>query len=554
MNTPTTTASGLDVITIELVKNALNSAALEMQATIERTAYSQGIREVGDVSSSMFDAQGRLIAQAVAMPVQLAGSGVAMKQVLESFPVESMSEGDIFILNDPFQGGSHPPDLILTMPYYLDGELVGFGCSYAHHTDVGGMSPGSSPPTSTEIYQEGLLIPPLRLMEKGEWNETLVGILRTNSRLPDMLLGDVRAQVASLRIGRDRLIEIMERFGRTTIDAATDELLARTLLGFRRAIGGVPDGVYEFEDYLDDDGIDRGVAIPIHVTVTVAGEHITVDFTGTADQVRGSLNCPRANSLSAVYATLKLVVDPEDLVANNEGIYEAIDVILPEESLLNPRSPGAVSSRPETQARIGNVVMGAMAQALPLTAVAQDSGQSAVYRLSGNHPRTGKRFYKNEVIVGGWGAQSYRNGPDAADFPASNMSNGPIEAIEMDFPVRIERYELRADSGGDGQYRGGMGLIREVRALTDIELSVRAERQIIAPHGIEGGKDAEVGAWYLERADGTTEKLLDKQGGLAFRTGDLLRVLTPGGGGYGDPALRDRDDIERDRREGKTTR
>jgi len=547
----TSTGAETDIITIELVKNALNSAALEMQATIERTAYSQGIREVGDVSSSMFDARGRLIAQAVAMPVQLAGSGVAMKQVLASFPIETMSPGDIFILNDPFQGGSHPPDLILTMPYYLDDELVGFGCSYAHHTDVGGMSPGSSPPTSTEIYQEGLLIPPLRLMVRGEWNETLIGILRTNSRLPDMLLGDVRAQVASLTIGHERLVEIMRRFGRETIDTATDELLARTLQGFRRAIEAVPDGVYEFEDFLDDDGIDRGTPIPIRTAVTIEGDHITVDFTGTSGQVRGSLNCPRANSLSAVYATLKLVIDPEDQVANNEGIYEAIDVILPEGSLLNPHAPAAVSSRPETQARIGNVVMGAMAKALPQTAVAQDSGQSAVYRLSGNHPRTGKRFYKNEVIVGGWGAQSYRNGPDAADFPASNMSNGPVEAIEMDFPVRIERYELRADSGGEGRYRGGLGLIREVRALSDMELSVRAERQIIPPHGIEGGDDGEVGAWIMERADGTVEKLADKQGGLQFRAGDLLRVLTPGGGGYGDPATRSPEDIDRDLRQGK---
>jgi N-methylhydantoinase B len=536
----------VDVITIELVKNALNSAALEMQATIERTAYSQGIREVGDVSSSLFDREGRLIAQAVAQPVQLAGAAVALRHILAAYPADSMHEGDAFILNDPFQGGSHAPDLIIVMPFYLEGALLGFGCSYAHHTDVGGMSPGSSAPMATEIYQEGLLIPPLRLIEDDVWNPTLVAMISTNSRLPHLVMGDLRAQVASLRIGKDRLLEIIDRFGLATINTATEELLRRTSEGFRRAIQEIPDGVYTYEDFLDDDGVDIGVPIPIRVAITIAGDSIKVDFTGTAKQVKGSLNCPNANSVSAIYATLKLVIDPHDLVHNNEGVYEVIEIVLPEGSLLNPLSPAAVSSRPETQARIGNVIMGAMAQALPEGAVAQDSGQVAVYRISGTHPRTGKRFYRNEVVVGGWGGQSYRNGPDAADFPSSNMSNGPVEALEMDFPVRVERYELRADSAGDGQYRGGLGLIREVRALTDMDLSVRAERHVLPPRGIFGGQDGQVGAWFLERADGEVEHLRCKQGDIEFRTGDLLRILTPGGGGYGDPADRDPGDIDRD--------
>jgi N-methylhydantoinase B len=543
----------VDVVTIELVKNALNSAALEMQATIERTAYSQGIREVGDVSSSLFDRAGRLIAQAVAQPIQLAGAAVALRHIMAAFPPDTMKDGDAFILNDPFQGGSHAPDLIIVMPFYRSSILLGFGCSYAHHTDVGGMSPGSSAPMATEIFQEGILIPPLRLLENDEWNATLMAMISTNSRLPHLVTGDMRAQVASLRIGKNRLMEIIDRFGADTISTATDQLLTRSSQGFRRAIEAIPDGVYRFEDYLDDDGVNLGVPVPIRVAVTIAGDSIKVDFTGTANQVRGSLNCPEANSISAVYATLKLVIDPDDQVPNNEGVYDAINVVLPKGSLLNPDAPAAVSSRPETQARIGNVLMGAMAQALPDTAVAQDSGQVAVYRISGSHPRTGRRFYRNEVVVGGWGGQSYRNGPDGVDFASSNMSNGPVEALEMDFPVRVERYALRPDSAGDGKYRGGLGLVREIRALTDMDLSVRAERHVIAPRGIFGGGDAQVGAWLLERASGEVEHLRCKQGDIEFREGDLLRILTPGGGGYGDPAERNLKELEEDIIQGKRT-
>ncbi len=540
----------IDVITVEVVKNALNGIAQEMQTTLERTAHSQAIREVGDASSSLFDASGQLIAQALSLPIQLAGSSVAVKKIMESYPPDKMREGDVFILNYAYYGGSHPPDIILVMPYFRLGRLSGFGCSYAHQVDVGGMLPGSTPPLSTELFQEGLLIPPLRLIDAGRINETLISIINANSRKPNSVMGDMRAQLASLSLGSARYDETLTRFGEETIGRAVTEMIERTRIGFRRLIKEIPDGTYEYEDVLDDDGFDD-TPIPIRVKITVADEVLTVDFTGTSKQVRGSLNCPFANSLSAVYAALKIFLDPHDEIPNNEGCYAAISVVLPQGSLLNPNPPGSVSSRPETQARISNVIMGALGLALPERAVAQDHGQVAIYRMSGTDPNTGKFFYKSEPLPGGWGGRSYSDGPDVVDFPVSNLNNTPIEAMEMQFPLRVERYELRAGSGGEGRYRGGLGLRRDVRALAKMDLSVRAERHRFAPRGILGGGDAKKGEFIVTRTDGRRENLPCKAAGIVLAPGDVLTVLTPGGGGYGPATERDPALIEKDIRQGK---
>lgn len=531
--------SDLDVITVELVKNALHVAALDMQATVERTAYSQSLREVGDVSSSIFDPRGRLVAQALALPLQLAGASVAIKEVFRVFPIDKMQPGDVFILNDPFHGGSHAPDLILTMPYFVQEELSGFGCCYAHHQDVGGMSPGSLPPLSTEIYQEGILIPPLHLMNAGTFNETLISMLMANTRLGDTLMGDLRAQLAALRVGQTNLEAIIKRFGRTTVLPAMDSLLTRSREAFLKEIETIPNGVYEFEDFLDDDGFTLGVPIPIRVKITVKGDRMAVDFTGTSPQIRGSLNCPFASSLSAVYASLKVIVDSCDLIPNNDGVYSAFEITIPKGSVLNPTPPASVSSRPETQMRISNVIMGALGKAQPERVMAQDCGSVAVSIFSGTKPNTGKPFVKVEPIAGGWGARHESDGPSALDVIISNLSNTPVEAMEMDFPLMVDRYELAPDSGGAGRYRGGLGVRREVRALVPIELAVRAERQALAPQGFFGGLPGTSGRWILTRASGTVETLRCRQAGIQMQPNDVLTTLTPGGGGYGPPAERD---------------
>ena len=528
-----------DVITVELVKNALHVAALDMQATVERTAYSQSLREVGDVSSSIFDPEGRLVAQALVLPVQLAGSSVAIKEVFQVYPREAMRPGDVFILNDPFHGGSHPPDLILTMPYFIDNELAGFGCCYAHHQDVGGMSPGSLPPLSTEIYQEGILIPPMHLMESGTFNDTLIRMLMANTRMGDTLMADIRAQLAALQVGQANLEEVMKRFGKETVIAAMDSLLAFTEKAFLNEIEAIPDGVYEFEDYLDDDGFTMGVPIPIRVKVTVKGEKLVVDFTGTSPQIRGSLNCPLASTLSATYAVLKVIIDSRDMIPNNEGVYSAFEIKIPRGSVINPIPPASVSSRPETQMRISNVVMGALAKALPERVMAQDCGSVAVSIFSGTSPQSGKPFVKVEAIAGGWGGRCESDGPSSLDVIISNLSNTPVEAMEMDFPLRVDRFELAPDSGGAGRYRGGLGVRRDVRALVPIQLAVRAERHALAPQGFFGGMPGRSGSWVLNHPDGTAEKLRCRQAGIAMEPNDVLTMITPGGGGYGPPAERD---------------
>ena len=401
------------------------------------------------------------------------------------------------------------------------------------------MSPGSLPPLSTEIYQEGILIPPLRLMEAGAFNETLISMLMANTRLGDTLMGDLRAQLAALRVGQTNLEEIMKRFGRSTVLTAMDSLLTRSREAFLKEIETIPDGVYEFEDYLDDDGFALGVPIPIRVRITAKGDRMAVDFTGTAPQIRGSLNCPLASSLSAVYASLKVIVDSGDLIPNNEGVYSAFEITIPIGSVLNPTSPASVSSRPETQMRISNVIMGALAKALPERVMAQDCGSVAVSIFSGIRPQTGKTFVKVEPIAGGWGGRCESDGPSALDVIISNLSNTPVEAMEMDFPLMVDRYELAPDSGGAGRYRGGLGVRREVRALVPIELAVRAERQALTPQGFFGGLDGAPGRWILTRANGTTERLQCRQAGIHMEPNDVLTTITPGGGGYGPPAERD---------------
>jgi N-methylhydantoinase B len=529
-----------DVITVELVKNALHVAALEMQATVLRTAHSHVIRETADVSSSIFDPQGRLVAQALALPLQLAGSSVAIKEVFKVFPMDTMRPGDVFILNDPFHGGSHAPDIILTMPYFIDEELSGFGCCYAHHRDVGGMSPGSIPPLSTEIYQEGIVIPPLRLMESGVFNETLITMLMANTRLGDTLMADIRAQLAALRVGQTNIGEVMKRFGRGTVIGAMESFLTRSKVAFLKEIERIPDGVYEFEDFLDDDGFTMGVPIPVRVTITVKGDKLAVDFTGTAPQIRGSLNCPVASSLSAVYAVLKVIVDPRDLIPNNEGVYSAVEITLPTGSLLNPAPPASVSSRVETQFRISNVVMGAFAKALPERVMAQDCGSVAVSVFSGTRPESGKRWFAGGgTITGGWGGRYESDGPSALDVIISNISNTPVEALEMDFPLMVDRYELAPDSAGAGRYRGGFGLRRDMRTLVPVEVAVRAERHALAPQGLFGGLNAAPGSFMLIRTNGTKERLRCRQAGISMEPNDILTALTPGGGGYGPPAERD---------------
>jgi N-methylhydantoinase B len=529
----------IDVITVELVKNALHVVALEMQATLVRTAHSHTIREVVDASSSIFDPEGRLVAQALALPNQLGGSSVAIKEILKIFPNATMRPGDVFILNDPFHGGSHAPDIILTMPYFIEGELSGFGCSFAHHRDVGGMSPGSVPPLSTEIYQEGILIPPMRLMDGGAINETLYSMLMANTRLGDELMADIQAQLSSLKVGQADLEAVMKRFGRSTVLAAVDSLLTFTGNAFLKEIEMIPDGVYEFEDYLDDDGFTLGVPIPIRVKITVKGNKLKVDFAGTASQIRGSLNCPVASSLSAVYAVLKVIIDPHDLIPNNEGVYSAFEVSIPKGSLLNPTSPASVSSRPVTQMRIANVIMGALAKVLPKQVMAQDHGQVGLSVLSGTHPQSGKGFVKVEAIAGGWGARHESDGPSALDAIISNVGNTPVEAMEIDFPLMVDRYELVPDSGGAGQYRGGLGVRREVRALVPTDLAVRAERHALAPQGLFGGLSGSPGRWNLIRANGTVETLRCRQAGIKMDPNDVIVTITPGGGGYGLPSDRD---------------
>jgi N-methylhydantoinase B len=413
-----------------------------------------------------------------------------------------------------------------------------------HNQDVGGKTPGSVPTDATEIFQEGLRLPPLKFYERGVPNHTLHAILQKNVRIPDILMGDLHGQVAAGNVGAQRFIALGDEYGIDMVLAAIDALMARAEVMTRECISAIPDGAYTFVDYLDNDGIDLEQRIAIQATVTIKGSDIYCDFTGTSPQVRGPLNCVPSAAIAGAYYVVRTITDAT--IPNNSGCYRPVHLHLPEGTLVNPRPPAAVNARTATIIRIADVLHGALVQALPGKLPAASSGQLLMASFGGLDPRTGSPYVTSELGAGGVGARPTKDGIDVMEMGPSNCMNIPAEAIEMRYPLRILQYGIRPDSGGAGRYRGGLGATKVFEAAYgDVVVSLRGERYFTAPWGLAGGQAAAPAQAWVERLDGRIEEIPSKRV-LTLHQGERLHVETPGGGGYGDPLERDPEAVRQD--------
>ncbi len=540
----------VDPITVEIVKGALTYAAEEMGIALRNAAYSPNIRERMDHSCAIFDRERRMVAQAEHIPVHLGSMAWAVREGLRLFKGR-LDEGDTLILNDPYVSGTHLPDITLISPISHQGTLVGYVANKAHHSDVGGKSPGSMAGDATEIFQEGLIIPPVKFIEGGEVVEDVAKIILSNVRTPEVRMGDLRAQTAANTTGQRRVLEAVDRYGLATFQAASEEIMNYSERMMEMEVDKIPDGRYEAEDYLENTGVSDQ-PVKIKVAITVEGNRMRIDYTGTAPQVDGPVNAVWGVTLSGVYYTLRCVTDPS--IPTNDGSYRPVTVHAPKGTVLNPIPPAPVAGgNVETSQRNVDVLFRALAQAIPHRVSAASQGTMNNVSVGGFDPVTGRLWSFYETIGGGMGARPTLDGMDGIHTHMTNTMNTPIEVAEKDFPMFFIKYELREDSGGAGRWRGGVGIERSWMLLApSATLSILAERTSIPPWGLHGGKDGALGEYWLRKASGRMIRLSSK---LTIRVerGDTLAVRTPGGGGYGDPFDRQPELVLQDVLEGKVS-
>lgn len=539
----------LDPISLEIITNGLRSIADECFVALMRSAYSTNIKERRDHSIAIVDKQGRLVVQAaLTLPIHIASMGGLMKCVLEKFG-DDIEEGDIFIANDPHTaGGTHLPDINYAMPIFEEGKLVAFICNIAHHADVGGMVPGSMAGGMSEIYQEGLRIPVMKLFRRGELQTDIMDLLLLNVRAPEERRGDHNAQIASCKLGARRFREVLEVHGIANVLTAFDEIINRTAQRMRAAFREIPDGTYRFEDFMDGDGIST-FDIPIRLALTVKGDTVHCDFAGTSEQVAGNINTTMNAIQASVCYALIAVLDSD--VPSNQGVLDVVEIEAALGTLLNSVFPAPVAARAHTCQRTIDVVLGALAQALPDRVVAAANGANTTAVFSGVDPRTNKPYVYLETLGGGMGARPNKDGKDGVQVHITNTSNLPVESIEQEYPLRVEEYSLIQDSGGAGRFRGGMGLRRVVTPVNHAcVFNGAGERFRYQPWGLFGGKAGGSGQFLIRDAEGE-RRLDDKPDKVPIDVDDRIVIETPGAGGYGAPEERSAEAVAHDLRSGK---
>lgn len=518
----------LKLFELEIFNNLLGTIAEEMGSVLVRAGFSPNIKERRDLSCAIFNSEGDMIAQAAHIPIHLGSMSFAARSVT----TDNLSPGDVFILNDPFRGGTHLPDVTCVAPVFVDGNPEFLLASRAHHADIGGSTPGSLP-LSTTIHEEGIIIPPTRIREEGILKETLLQEIIHSTRDHEEREGDLRAQIASLDTGEKRMRELLEKYSLSKISLAASALLDYGERLVRNAIGKIPDGDYIFTDYLEDDGAGtRDIAIKVRIKID--GNSATADFRGSSKKVKGCLNAPLSVTTSAVLYCFQCL-SGEDTPLNS-GTLRPIEIKVDEDSILNARYPSAVvGGNVETSQRIVDVVFGALAQALPQTIQAASAGtmSNLAFGSPGNTPPDSSYAYY-ETIAGGMGGRSNAGGANAVQTHMTNTLNTPVEAIERELPVMVESYSVRKGSGGAGRFPGGDGIIRQYRFLEDSHVSLITERRKQRPWGAQGGEDAKSGQNTL--VSGGKEKELPAKCSIAVRAGEAVRIETPGGGGWGTPA------------------
>jgi N-methylhydantoinase B len=543
----------VDPIAMEVFSNRLLSITEDMGATLIRSSFSTNIKERKDCSVGLFDARGRLIAQASHIPLHLGSLLGSVQAVLARYAIDRMHDGDAFVLNDPYlAGGTHMPDISIVTPVFIDGALRAFAANVGHHSDVGGPVPGSISGRARSVFEEGLRLPVIRLVRSGDLDEDLLALIAHNSRDPDERSLDLKVQVAANARGVALMRELVGRMGLRAVTEAINDLLAYTAQRLRNRARAMSDGQSSFVAYLDDDGIG-GDPVPIQATVTVRGDTLTTDFTGTAPETRGAFNVPESALRATVYYSVKTLLDPELLP--NSGMFDCIEIRTEPGTLVNPRFPAAVGARSITCNKIARALFGAFAELLPPDHAMAASHDSVPAIIFSGPRRTGdSSFVYLETIGGGMGARSDADGMEAIHVHLTNTSNLPAEALENEYALLVDEYALVPDSGGAGRHRGGLGIARQIRAMRDgIVFSVRSDGHLLGAPGLAGGRPG--GTARLIRNFGTPgeEKLSSKTASITLAAGETVRIETGGGGGYGDPAGRDPALVTADLRSGKVS-
>jgi len=537
-----------DPVTREVIKNALMSIADSMAWTVLRTARSAVVKDGMDFSTALFTADGQQVAQGLTVPSHLGSMVPALEGVMRAFG-EDVRPGDIFVNNDPYEGGSHLPDIFVFKPIFVDGMLVGWSHAIGHQTDIGGRVAGGVVCDNREIYQEGLILPPIKLYDQGNLNQAVWRILEKNVRVPHMVLGDVKALLAAVRLGEREFLSLMEQYGRDTLLVYMHDILDTTERLTRAEILALPHGVWTFTDYIDNDGIDMR-PIAIVVRVEIAGDEVHVDYEGTSPQAKGSINPNLAYTKSLTYAAMKCLIDPQ--IQSNSGFFRPFRISAPEGSFVNPQHPAPVAARGMSGFRICNAIFGAMAQALPGKIPAAWGGGEVGLSFSGYTAARKAWIHLDLINDGPRGGGPYADGADGLSAPIHNMANIPVESVEAEQPLIVEQYALIPDTGGPGKYRGGLAIIRDFRVLADETLfQLRSDRSDFVAWGLEGGKGGTPTMNYLN-PDGENRRLPGKCL-ISLKKGDLYRLIQASGGGFGEPRERNVAAVLEDVRQEKMT-
>lgn len=547
-----------DPAAFEIMKNALYKIAEEMRVVLAKTAYSPILKSAGDYSCGVFDATGDMVAQGPDLPIHLGSMPDAVRAIVQVFG-EDTHDGDVFIHNDPYFGGSHLPDVNVIRPAFYDGTLLGYTCLRAHWPDVGSATPGSYGAV-TEIYGEGLRLPPVRLVSKGVMNADIEKIILANVRTPEERKGDLGAQLAATLRACQRLEDLAARYGVETLTRTMAEVMDYSERLMRQMLADLPDGEGAFDDFLDGDGIPddkdgNDAPIWIRMKIEKRGDRIVVDFAGTDPQTAGPINAPLSVTASGVYCGLKTAVDPNSLIPPNSGCWRAIEVTAPKGSLLNAEFPSpVVYANHEISHRLADMVMGALVAFWPNQVMACSQGTSAILTLGGVDPNTGGRYVSYETIKGGFGARPNKDGINVIASGISNTMNTPIEVLEMAFPLRVLEYAVEPDTGGAGEFRGGNGARRVWQLLADADAvgTLCMERMTSPPFGLAGGKAGAAAKVTLTTPDGGHRDLPSK-GAFKVPGGSIVTMVTPGSGGFGDPLKRRQSAIDQDLVEGYVT-
>ena len=545
----------IDTVTVEVLRNLLMSISEETFGIIVRSAYSTNMKERRDVCTAVIDPDGNSVAQVESLAVLLGSMLGVVPNIYAKFGRENVKPGDMFIANDPYHGGgNHLPDIVIAAPAFAGEKLIGWIANIAHHSDIGGKVPGSTSGDADSLFQEGIRIPVIRIRRQGELDQSVMDLLLDNTRVPQEREGDLTAQISANLIGVERLQEAYARYGDTLIDCMK-ELVDYSERRVRAVVSSLPDGVYTYTDYVDGCGDKYPDPLPIHVSVTVKGDDLIFDFTGTAEQIKAPINVPYPCTQAAVFFAVKALMG--DDIPANEGINRAVTLIAPKGCIVNPTEPSPVGAQIDCEQRIPDAIFGALAPIFPNAIVTAGNGACTTTILSGEGAiGTDSVFIFHEVIAGGGGASRNYDGLPGLQVNMTNTSNMPIEATEMEFTkILARKYELKADTGGAGEMRGGLGIERELEILQDNVLYTGlGDRHKFHPWGLEGGQPGGTGAFYRVAAeDGSVTRMGHKTTSLPLKKGDVIRVITPGAGGYGDPRKRPAEKVLKDVIEGKVS-